>query len=44
MKKKNRRQIYVWDVNLKYFDELQNKSSLLNRLILKYRREIDNGL
>lgn len=36
---KNKRQIYLWDENLKFFNELKNKSKLINLLLRKYRQE-----
>lgn len=38
---KNKRQIYLWDENLEFFNELKNKSKLINLLLRKYREEND---
>lgn len=42
---KNKRQIYLWDENLEFFNGLRNKSKLINLLLRKYRQEneIDGG-
>lgn len=42
---KNKRQIYVWDDNLEFFNSLKNRSKFVNLLIRKYREEYtpDNG-
>lgn len=36
---KNKRQIYLWDENLEFFNGLRNKSKLINLLLRKYRQE-----
>lgn len=33
---KNKRQIYVWDENIEFFNSLPNKSKTINMLIKKY--------
>ncbi len=38
-KVKNKRQIYLWDDNKDYYDNLPNKSRLINLLLRKYRAE-----
>lgn len=38
---KNKRQIYVWDENMKLWNSLSNKSKLINLLLRKYRQEND---
>ena len=39
MDSKNKRQIYIWDENKEYYDELKNKSRFINLLIKNYRKE-----
>lgn len=34
-----KRQIYLWDENLEFFNSLRNKSKLINLLLRKYRQE-----
>lgn len=36
---KKKRQIYIWDENMEFFNSLKNKSKLINLLIRKYREE-----
>ena len=36
---KNKRQIYLWDENKVFYDNLRNKSKLINLLLRKYREE-----
>lgn len=36
---KNKRQIYLWDENKEFYDNLRNKSKLINLLLRKYREE-----
>ena len=36
---KNKRQIYVWDENMPFWNSLTNKSKLINLLLRKYREE-----
>lgn len=36
---KNKRQIYLWEENRKFYDGLKNKSRLINLLLRKYREE-----
>lgn len=43
MENNKKRQIYIWDENLEFFENLPNKSKLLNLLMRKYRQEIANG-
>lgn len=43
MEKENRKQIYVWDDNLEFYEALKNKSKLVNLLLIKYRQEIEDG-
>lgn len=40
---KNKRQFYLWDENKSFYDNLPNKSKLINLLMRKYREEHDNG-
>lgn len=40
-KPKNKRQFYLWDENLEFYESLNNKSKLINLLIRKYREEND---
>lgn len=42
---KNKRQIYLWDENKEFYDNLRNKSKLINLLLRKYREEneVDDG-
>lgn len=42
-KVKNKRQIYLWDDNKDYYDNLPNKSRLVNLLLRKYRAENDTS-
>lgn len=35
----NKRQIYLWPENKQFYDELKNKSRLINLLLKKYRQE-----
>jgi len=37
--KSNKRQIYLWDENKEFYDNLPNKSKLINLLIRKYQEE-----
>jgi len=37
--KANKRQIYVWPENKEFYDQLKNKSRVINLLLKKYRRE-----
>lgn len=37
--KENKRQIYVWPENKEFYDQLQNKSRVINLLLKKYREE-----
>ncbi len=41
MENKNKRQIYIWPENLEFYDELKNKSKLINLLIRKYKQSIN---
>lgn len=34
-----KRQIYLWDENMEFFNQLKNKSKLINLLLRKYRQE-----
>lgn len=34
-----KRQIYLWDENTEFFNQLKNKSKLINLLLRKYRQE-----
>lgn len=34
-----KRQIYIWDENMEFFNSLRNKSKLINLLIRKYKEE-----
>ena len=40
---KNKRQIYLWDENKDFYDNLPNKSKLINLLMRKYRQEIEES-
>lgn len=40
-KNNNKRQFYLWDENVEFFNGLRNKSKLLNLLLRKYREEND---
>lgn len=37
--KQNKRQIYLWPENKGFYDNLKNKSRLINLLLKKYREE-----
>lgn len=37
--KQNKRQIYLWPENKEFYDNIKNKSRLVNLLIKKYRQE-----
>lgn len=39
--KANKRQIYLWPENKAFYDDLKNKSRLINILIKKYRQETE---
>ncbi len=38
---KNKRQVYIWPENIEFYDELKNKSKLINLLIRKYKQSIN---
>lgn len=38
---KNKRQIYLWQENKEFWDNLPNKSKFINLLMKKYREEIE---
>lgn len=38
-----KKQIYIWDENLEFFQGLKNKSKLINLLLRKYREETQDG-
>ncbi len=38
---KNKRQIYLWDENKEFYDNLTNKSKFINLLIKKYRASVE---
>lgn len=37
-----KKQIYVWDENLEFFESLPNKSKTINLLMRKYREEMES--
>jgi len=39
--KRNKRQIYLWDVNKEWYDGLKNKSRTLNLLMQQYRKSVE---
>lgn len=41
-KNSNKRQVYIHPDNLDFWDNLKNKSGLINKLLRKYREESEN--
>lgn len=39
MYNQNKRQIYLWPENKEFYDDLKNKSKLINLLLRKYKEE-----
>ena len=39
----NKKQVYIWDENLEFFEQAANKSKLINLLIKNYRASLENA-
>lgn len=42
MHTKNKRQVYIWQENMDFFNELKNKSRVINLLLKKYQEELQD--